>query len=114
MKKVTVVLQKSPLNTMRNSEALRMSLGLTLANNAVRVIFVQDALYSLLNTLPERIKSPGFRRHIEMLDKLKCRLVAERESMEERGIREINYPLEIRDRGEVFTLIKESDSLIVY
>ena len=60
MKKVTVVLQKSPFNTLRNSEALRMSLGLTLANNAVSVVFTQDAVYSLLPSLPENIKSPIF------------------------------------------------------
>ena len=86
MKKVTVVLQKSPFNTLRNSEALRMSLGLTLANNAVSVIFTSDAVYNLLPAFPENIKSPAFGRHIEMLNTLKCKLIAEKESMEERDV----------------------------
>ncbi|MBI3815267.1 MAG: DsrE family protein [Nitrospinae bacterium] len=114
MKKVTVVLQKSPFNTLRNSEALRMSLGLTLAENAVRVVFVQDAVYCLMPTMPEKIKSPVFGRHIEMLQTLKCRLVAEKESLEERGIGDIEYNAEVMDRKEISQFIKESNSVITY
>ncbi|MEK6545934.1 MAG: DsrE family protein [Nitrospinota bacterium] len=114
MKKVTVVLQKSPFNTLRNSEALRMSLGLTLANNAVRVVFVHDAVYSLLPAKPDKIESPVFGRHIEMLNTLKCRVVAEKESIEEKGIGEIKYNVEVKDRKRVIELIKDSDSVITY
>jgi len=114
MKKVTVVLQKSPFNTLRNSEALRMSLGLTLANNAVSVIFTQDAVYSLLPALPENIKSPVFGRHIEMLNTLKCKLIAEKESMEERDVKDVNYSVEVKERAEVFKFIKESNTVITY
>jgi sulfur relay (sulfurtransferase) DsrF/TusC family protein len=114
MKKVTVVLQKSPFNTLRNSEALRMSLGLTLAENAVRVVFVRNAVYCLLPAMPEKIKSPVFGRHIEMLQTLKCRLVAEKESLEERGIKDVKYNTEVMDRKEISRFIKESDSVITY
>ena len=114
MKKVTVVLQKSPFNTLRNSEALRMSLGLTLANNAVSVIFTSDAVYNLLPAFPENIKSPAFGRHIEMLNTLKCKLIAEKESMEERGIKEAKFSVEVKSRDEIFKLLKESKAVITY
>lgn len=91
-----------------------MSLGLTLANNAVRVIFVQDAVYGLLPALPDNIKSPVFGRHIEMLNTLKCKLIAERESIEERGIKGIKYNVEVMDRDIVFKFIKDSDAVITY
>ncbi|OGV97668.1 MAG: hypothetical protein A3I04_00920 [Nitrospinae bacterium RIFCSPLOWO2_02_FULL_39_110] len=91
-----------------------MSLGLTLANNAVRVVFVRDAVYSLLPAKPDEIKSPAFGRHIEMLNTLKCRVVAEKESIEEKGIGEIKYNIEVKDRKGVIELIKDSDSVITY
>lgn len=114
MKKVTVVLQKSPFNTLRNSEALRMSLGLTLANNAISIIFTSDAVYNLLPAFPENINSPVFGRHIEMLNTLKCKLIAEKESLEERDVKDIKYNIEIKERSEVFKFIKESNTVITY
>ncbi len=91
-----------------------MSLGLTLAENEVRVVFVRDAVYCLLHTLPEKIKSPVFGRHIEMLQTLKCRLIAEKESLEERGVNKAKYNTEVMDRKDILKFIKESDSVITY
>ena len=39
MKHVAVVMRQSPFNTCRNAEALRMTVGLTLGDHAIAVIF---------------------------------------------------------------------------
>ena len=112
MKEVTVVIRKSPFNTLRNSEALRMSVGLTLAENRVRVIFVDDGVYTLLPTSPEVIGSPMLRKHLEMLRLLGCPRLAEEESLEERGLKTLGYEVEIKPRMEIARLIAGSDVVI--
>jgi sulfur relay (sulfurtransferase) DsrF/TusC family protein len=57
MKRVAVVIRQSPFNTCRNSEALRMTVGLTLAENAITVVFRDDGVYTLLATQPSLIGS---------------------------------------------------------
>ena len=114
MKKVTVIISKSPFNTLRNSEALRMSVGLTLADNAVQVVFVGDGVYTLLDNSPETIDSPELRKHIETLKMLKHQIIAEKESLDERGINNLAYEVEIKSREGIASLITESNAVIPY
>ena len=86
MKQVAVVIRKSPFNTCRNSEALRMSVGLTLGDHAIAVIFRDDGVYTLLATQPALIGSLEIDKHVETLQLLNVRLVAEREALTERKL----------------------------
>ena len=114
MKKVTVVIRKSPFNTLRNSEGLRMSIGLTLRDNAVRVVFAEDGVYTLAATAPEAVASPEVKRHIETLPMLGHELIAEKESLEERGIVNTRRKVGVQTRQEIARLIAESDVVIAY
>ena len=49
-----------------------------------------------------------------MLNTLKCKLIAEKESMEERGIKEAKFSVEVKSRDEIFKLLKESKAVITY
>jgi len=75
--------EKSSFNTCRNAEALRMSVGLTLREDKVTVIFMDDGVY----TAPAQNPNLFISRHltgIRALAMLKCRLLAEKSSMENR------------------------------
>jgi len=111
---ISVLLRKSPFNTLRNAEALRMSLGLTLREDRVQVFFLEDSVYLLLKTAPERIKTAAIDRHIETLLEVEGRLIAERESLEERRIGELVVPAEIRSRREIAEMLAQSDIVITY
>jgi sulfur relay (sulfurtransferase) DsrF/TusC family protein len=115
MGRVSVVIKGSPFNSLRCSEALRMSLGLTLADdNRVSVIFVGDAVYALLEAQPELIESPEVGRHLETLLMLGHELIAEEEALQERGLEEFQYPVERRSRQEVAGLLAESTAVMVW
>lgn len=112
MKKVAVVLRKTPFGTLRNSEALRMSVGLTLAENAVQVLFVSDGVYMLLPTSPQLVGSPEVAQHLETLKLLGHQLVAEEEALEERGLANLKYDAEIVSRRQIADILAASDVVI--
>lgn len=114
MKTTTVIISQSPLKTIRIAEALRMSVGLTLCEDAVQVLFLGDGAYTLLDTEPARLGMSDYSRHLETLVQLKHRLFAERESLDERGLEKISDNVEIIPRNEVARLLLDSDCVIRY
>jgi sulfur relay protein TusC/DsrF len=114
MKHVAVVLRKSPFNTCRNSEALRMTVGLTLGDNTIAVIFRGDGVYTLLPTQPALLGALEIDKHLETLQLLNVRLVAEQESLTERNLSHLKWDVERLAQHEVAQLLAESDAIICY
>jgi sulfur relay (sulfurtransferase) DsrF/TusC family protein len=114
MKTTTVIISQSPLKTIRITEALRMSVGLTLCDEAVQVLFVGDGVYTLLDTEPAQLGMPDYSRHLETLIQLKHRLFAERESLDERALGKISDDVEIIPRNEVAKLLLATDCVVRY
>jgi sulfur relay (sulfurtransferase) DsrF/TusC family protein len=114
MKQVAVVLRQTPFNTCRNAEALRMTVGLTLGENAITVIFRDDGVYTLLPTQPGLIGSLEIDKHLETLQLLQVRLIAERESVNERNLSHLKWKVEHLTQREVAQLLAESDAMICY
>lgn len=114
-KTISVVLRKTPFNTLRNAEALRMGVGLTLQDDRVQVVFVEDGVYTLLNSKPEIIDSPELIKHLETLQQLDCPLIVEKESLEERNLLGVlRDPVQVKTRDEVSLILANSTILIVY
>ena len=114
-KTISVVLRKTPFNTARNAEALRMGVGLTLQDDQVQVVFVEDGVYTLLNNKPEIIDSPELIKHLETLRQLDCPLIVEKESLEERKLLGVlSDPFQVKTRHEVSLILANSTILIVY
>lgn len=114
MKRVAVVLRKSPFNTCRNSEALRMTVGLTLADNIIAVIFREDGVYTLLPTQPALIGAPEIDKHIDTLKLLNVRLMAEQEALDERHLVHLKWDVERVDRREVAQLLAASEAIVCF
>jgi sulfur relay (sulfurtransferase) DsrF/TusC family protein len=114
MKRVTVVIRKSPFNTCRNSEALRMTVGLTLGDHSISVIFRDDGVYTLLPTQPALIGALDIDKHLETLQLLKVRLIVENEALTERKLSQLKWDLERVARHEVAQLLADSEAVICY
>jgi sulfur relay protein TusC/DsrF len=114
MKQVAVVIRHSPFNTCRNSEALRMTVGLTLADNAIAVVFRGDGVYTLLPTQPALIGSLEIDKHLETLQLLNVRLIAEQESLDERQLSQLKWDVERLPRHGVAQLLAESEAMVCY
>ncbi|MCZ7398616.1 MAG: DsrE family protein [Candidatus Methanoperedens sp.] len=114
MKKITVIVRNLPMNTRKNAEALRMSVGLTLREDKVTVIFLDDGVYSATQTKPELINLKPLNKEFEALSMLKCTLLADRFSMEKRGVSTLVANVRAIERGEIVKTITESDIVIPF
>ena len=114
MKKISVIVRNLPFNTRKNAEALRMSVGLTLREDKVTVIFIDDGVYTATPTKSEIINVPPPVREFGALTMLKCKLLADKPSLDKRGIRELIENINIVEREEIVRTISESDIVIPF
>jgi sulfur relay protein TusC/DsrF len=114
MKHVAVVLRKSPFNTSGNSEALRMTVGLTLGENTIAVIFLDDGVYTLLPSQPALIGGLDIDKHVETLQLLNVRLIAESESLSQRKLSELKWDVERLSRHDIARLLADSEAILCY
>ncbi len=114
MKTITVLIRSLPLNTTRVSEALRMGVGLTLSDDKVQVILLENGTYAISRLKPEIINMNDLSKHLETLPHLKARVIADQEDVEKRRINDIPYNVELKKRKEIIEEIASSDILIVY
>ncbi len=114
MKKITVIVRDMPLNTRRNAEALRMSVGLTLRDDKVTVIFMDNGVYTATDIKPELINFASLGTEFETLSMLKCPLFADRPSIEKRGINKLLPDVKPAERKEIVNTITESDIVIPF
>jgi len=114
MKKISVIVRNLPFNTRKNAEALRMSVGLTLREDEVTVIFIDDGVYTATPTKSEIINVPPPVREFGALTMLKCKLLADKPSLEKRRIKEMIENIKIVEREEIVRTISESDIVIPF
>ncbi len=114
MKKITVIVRNLPLNTRRNAEALRMSVGLTLREDKVTVIFMDDGVYTAAPGKPELVNAAPPKKEFEALSMLKCPMLADKPSIEKRGIKSLLSNVAPAEREEIVRTITESDVVIPF
>ena len=115
-KKVVVLIRHSPLNSIRNSEGLRQSVGLTLADNAVTVILLDGAAWLATSVAPGLIGGGEVKKHIQTLPLLKGRVLVEKESLERHGIDQgsVTKGIEVVDRDAVTEEITEAGAVVAF
>jgi sulfur relay (sulfurtransferase) DsrF/TusC family protein len=89
-----------------------MSLGLTLTDNKVTVIFIENGVYLLASSGSQEVVYPEIKRHIDTLRDLGCELIAETESLKERGLLAQKIEVKRMSRMEIGQVLMESDRVI--
>ena len=115
-KKVVMVIRRSPLNTAKNSEALRQCVGLTLAENEVTALLVDSAAWLSAPLSSEVIGGGPIRKHLEALLMLGVKVKVEAESLIRYGIGQSNVipSIEIVDKEAVIEEITLAGAVIVF
>jgi len=114
MKQVVVVIRRAPLNTVLTGEALRMSLGLTLSDHKVTVLYAEEGAYSALDLKPEQISQPGIKQSLDLFGGMKVRQVVERDTLESWAAPFLRKDVEPIDRQGALDLIRKADVVLSY
>lgn len=85
-KRVLVMVRHGAWNDDRAREALRMALGLEIADHDVTVAFVEAGVGAAVACRPEQAGRPPWCEYLEMLRMLGHRLWVEKESLERLGL----------------------------
>lgn len=91
-----------------------MSVGLTLREDKVTVIFMDDGVYTATPIKPELVNLKPLNKEFEALSMLKCSLLADKFSMEKRGISNLLANVKAAGREEIVKTITESDIVIPF
>jgi sulfur relay (sulfurtransferase) DsrF/TusC family protein len=113
-KRVAVIIDRSPLNTEKASEGLRMSVGQTLDQNQVTVLLLDAGAWAAVPMAPHLVQGGDLKKHIDTLILLKQRVWVEEESLAQQGIsRERLLPgVEVVPRRQIEAELASSEAVI--
>ncbi len=112
--KLVTMMRHSPFSTVRNFEALRSCVGLSMGDSPLTMLFVEDGVYTLSAKGKPVLDGFDWNKHLEMLKELDFQLVVEKESADERGVTEFNWEPEVMSREQVAALLKDAKAVITY
>lgn len=115
-KKVVVVLKRSPLNTVKNAEALRQSVGLTLAENEITTLLLDAAAWLSVPLSSEVIEGGQITKHIDALLMLGVKVKVEAESLDSYGVDKANIiaGIEIVTKEDIVSEITSAEAVIPF
>lgn len=115
-KKVVVLIRRSPLNSSKGSEALRQSVGLTLAENEVTVLLLDAAAWLSVPLSPQVVGGGQMAKHIEALLSLKVKVKVEEESLQKYGVvkNKVIKGIATAKRIEIFEDLTSADAVICF
>jgi sulfur relay (sulfurtransferase) DsrF/TusC family protein len=114
MKRVVVILRHTPLNHIKNLEAFRLGLGLTLSNNEVTVAMVDEGVLNAINLKPEIVDRPSVSAYLEYYEDVGIRSIADKKSVERFGLTELRDEVKLVDRQEIIDVIRDAEVVIPF
>jgi sulfur relay (sulfurtransferase) DsrF/TusC family protein len=114
MKRVVLVLRNTPLNHIKNLEAFRLGLGLTLSHNEVTVALVDAGVFNGIELRPEIVDRPQVASFLGLYDDVGIRTLAEKESLERYGVAALRKGVEVVERAAIVEAIRQADVVIPF
>ena len=111
---IVIMLRRSPFSTVRNFDALRSCVGLTMGDAPLTMVFVEDGVYTLSAKDKPVLEGFDWNKHLEMLKELEFDLVVDKDSAAERGITEFNHEPLVKSRDEIAGILKDAKAIITY
>ncbi len=112
-KRVAVIVRNTPFNSERNSEALRMTVGLTTGDHEITVLFLDDGVLSLRRLDPALISADDANKHLDACRVLGVRLVAEEEALRRHGVTPAKA-VDVVAREEALGAIADADVVVPF
>ena len=114
MKRVVVILRHTPLNHIKNLEAFRLGLGLTLSNNEVTVAMVDEGVLNAIELKPEIVDRPSVASYLEYYEDVGIRSIADRDSVKHFGLTQLRDEVKLVERQEIIDAIRDAEVVIPF
>jgi sulfur relay (sulfurtransferase) DsrF/TusC family protein len=111
---ISFVLRHSPFSSTRIFDALRSCVGLTMGDNPLKMIFIEDGVYAMSAKTKNVIEGFDWSKHLDMLQELEFDLIVDKKSAEERGVKELTNDAQIKTREEIAGILKDGKAVITY
>lgn len=111
---LAIMMRRSPFNSVRIHEALRSCVGLSMGDDPLTMVFVEDGVYALSAKGKPVIAGFDWNKHLEMLKELEFDLIVDKQSADERGITEFNHEPLLKSRDEIAAILKDAKAVITY
>ncbi|MDO9518510.1 MAG: DsrE family protein [Methanosarcinaceae archaeon] len=110
-KKIAVIIRRTPFNTIRNIEGLRMAVGATLRDDSVTVIFLDEGVRHAGQLHSGIVGAKDTSEEIEMLKMIAHSLVVDKDAAKARNV-ELLSGIEPISHDMIAELIADSDIVI--
>ncbi len=111
---LVIMMRRSPFSTVRNYEALRSCVGLSMGDAPLTMLFIEDGVYTVAAKGKPVLEGFDWNKHLEMLKELEFQLVVDKQSADERGVTEFNWEPEVMSREQIAALLKDAKAVITY
>jgi sulfur relay (sulfurtransferase) DsrF/TusC family protein len=111
---LVIMMRHSPFSTVRNFEALRSCVGLSMGDDPLTMLFVEDGVYTVSAKGKPVLEGFDWNKHLEMLKELDFQLVVDKQSADERSVTEFNWEPEVMSREQIASLLKDAKAVITY
>lgn len=114
VKNLVFVIRTTPFNTVALSEAFRMAVGITVYDNKVSILLIDDGVCGALKLSPHFIVRPDVFESIELFSACGVSVYADETSLKEREISECESHIKKINREEAFNLISSGDFIMSF
>jgi sulfur relay (sulfurtransferase) DsrF/TusC family protein len=113
-KKVAVIIQASPLNTLKSIEAFRMSVGLTLEGNHVDIFLLGNGAWNALPMNSKKVERPDVNQFMDVFEMCGIGAYVESEALPPSGQPEIRAGFQKKLKRELIQMIYQAEVVIPF
>ena len=111
-RKILLLVREGPLNQTKHSEAFRVALGLTLADNGVTIVFAEGGVGGAAVGDPGIVKRPSVQPYWDNFGLCGVTLLADADTREAATLREIRPGVRMVGREEILALLAASEMVV--
>lgn len=114
VKNIVFIIRTTPFNTIALPEAMRMAIGLTVQDNRVNILLIDDGVWNALKLAPHIIERPDIYESMDLFSVCGVRVFADEVSLGEREISEYESHIEKISRKDAYNLISSCDVVMSF
>jgi sulfur relay (sulfurtransferase) DsrF/TusC family protein len=112
MKRVVMLVRRAPLASSGTTEALRVAVGMTLADHEVTILYIDDGAGAAAELQPALTGGADISEALSLLGPCRVREAAETTSLERAKVAKVRQGVDVIDRPAALSLLGGADVLL--